>query len=109
VKEDLKDLIRGSSDPGEGRNRVREILQAGVLGSLQRAGAMVPLAFQGGTALRFLFAIRRYSEDLDFALENPEGGYDFRKHLRAVPSEPVSARAGPAERDRHEHGYDVMG
>jgi hypothetical protein len=42
---------------------------------------MIPLAFQGGTALRFLYAIRRYSEDLDFALERPDRGYDFRAYL----------------------------
>ena len=87
MKERLKDLIRGSSDPNEARNRARELLQAEVLGSLQRAGAMVPLAFQGGTALRFLYAIHRYSEDLDFALERPEGGYDFRRYLRAIQSD----------------------
>jgi len=91
VKERLKDLIQGSSGPNEARNRVREHLQAEILGSLQRSGAMVPLAFQGGTALRFLYAIRRYSEDLDFSLERPEerpqSGYDFRRYLRTVQSD----------------------
>lgn len=48
---------------------------------------MIPLAFQGGTALRFLYAIRRYSEDLDFALERPDRGYDFRSYLRAIESD----------------------
>lgn len=43
---------------------------------------MIPLAFQGGTALRFLYSIRRYSEDLDFALERPDRGYDFRAYLQ---------------------------
>jgi hypothetical protein len=87
MKERLKDLIRGSSSPNEARNRMRELLQAEILGSLQRSGAMVPLAFQGGTALRFLYAIRRYSEDLDFALERPEGRYDFRRYLHEVRSD----------------------
>lgn len=87
MKERLKDLIHDSSSPNEARNRIREFLQAEILGSLQRSGAMVPLAFQGGTALRFLYAIRRYSEDLDFALERPEGGYDFRRYLRAIQSD----------------------
>lgn len=45
---------------------------------------MIPLAFQGGTALRFLYALRRYSEDLDFALERPDRGYDFRSYLQRV-------------------------
>jgi hypothetical protein len=43
---------------------VREYLQARMLRSLQRAGAMQTLAFHGGTSLRFLYDIPRYSEDL---------------------------------------------
>jgi hypothetical protein len=66
MKEDLRSRLQGISGPVEGGNRVREYLQARILASLQRSGAMVPLAFQGGTALRFLYSIRRYSEDLDF-------------------------------------------
>jgi predicted nucleotidyltransferase component of viral defense system len=45
---------------------------------------MIHLAFQGGTALRFLYAIPRYSEALDFALEKPGSSYDFRAYLRAI-------------------------
>jgi hypothetical protein len=82
MREDLKDLLRGSVGATESRNRLREFLQARILASLQRAGAMVPLAFQGGTALRFLYSIRRYSEDLDFALERPNRGYDFPSYLQ---------------------------
>lgn len=71
MKERLKDLVHTSSNTTEARNRIREYLHAEILGSLQRSGTMVPLAFQGGTALRFLYSIRRFSEDLDFALERP--------------------------------------
>jgi hypothetical protein len=77
------------------RNLVREFLQAQVLAALQRAGAMVPLAFQGGTALRFLYSIRRYSEDLEFALERTEAGYDLRAYLDAIRA------------DLRRDGYDV--
>jgi hypothetical protein len=56
---------------------------------------MVPLAFQGGTALRFLYSIRRYSEDLDFALERRDAGYDFRGYLETVGA------------DMRRDGYDV--
>jgi hypothetical protein len=95
MKEELRSRLQGISGPLEGENRVREYLQARILASLQRSGAMVPLAFQGGTALRFLFSIRRYSEDLDFALERPDHGYDFRSYLQAVQS------------DLKREGYDV--
>ena len=64
MKDHLLQLVQ-AANPVQGRNIVREYLQARILGALQRAGAMVPLAFQGGTSLRFLFAIPRYSEDLD--------------------------------------------
>ena len=77
------------------RNLAREFLQASILAALQRAGAMVGLAFQGGAALRFLYSIRRYSEDLDFALERAGAGYDFRAYLEAVRA------------DLRRDGYDV--
>jgi predicted nucleotidyltransferase component of viral defense system len=87
MKAYIEQLLRNVANPITGRNMVREYLQARILESLQRAGAMVPLAFHGGTALRFLYAIPRYSEDLDFALEKPDDGYDFRAYLRAIQEE----------------------
>ncbi|MDH4136458.1 MAG: nucleotidyl transferase AbiEii/AbiGii toxin family protein, partial [Anaerolineae bacterium] len=95
MKEYLSELVRGSPTPAQARNVTREYLQARILGSLQRAGAMIPLAFHGGTALRFLFASARYSEDLDFALEQARtlassvepSQYDFRVYLRAIRTE----------------------
>jgi hypothetical protein len=87
MKERLREILRGRDAGPAARNLVREYLQANVLGALQRAGAMVPLAFHGGTALRFLYLIRRHSEDLDFALERPDGGYDFRGYLEAIRSD----------------------
>jgi len=66
---------------------VREYLQARILGVLQRSGAMIPLAFQGGTALRFLYSSARYSEDLDFALERSRSQYDLRSYLERIRGE----------------------
>ena len=69
MKDYLVELVRKCPTALHARNLTREYLQARILGCLQRAGAMVPLAFHGGTALRFLYSIPRYSEDLGFALE----------------------------------------
>jgi predicted nucleotidyltransferase component of viral defense system len=66
---------------------VREYLQSRILGVLQRCGAMIPLAFQGGTALRFLYSSSRYSEDLDFALEGSPFQYDLRSYLERIRQE----------------------
>lgn len=84
MKDYLAELTRRNPDPLQGRNAAREYLQARILGALQRAGAMVPLAFHGGTALRFLYALPRYSEDLDFALERRPESYDFRTYLGVI-------------------------
>ena len=95
MKARLRDLLHGAGPGPAARNLTREFLQAAILAALQRAGAMVPLAFQGGTALRFLYSIRRYSEDLDFALERAGAGYDFRGYLEAIRA------------DLRRDGYDV--
>lgn len=84
MKEYLKTLIQSASSAGEARNLAREYLQALTLQSLQRAGAMTAIAFHGGTALRFLYSLPRYSEDLDFALERPSHTYDFRSYLQSI-------------------------
>jgi predicted nucleotidyltransferase component of viral defense system len=87
MKAFIETILRNVGDPITGRNLVREYLQVRILESLQRAGAMVSLAFHGGTALRILFAIPRYSEDLDFALEWPAANYNFRAYLQAIQDE----------------------
>jgi hypothetical protein len=84
MKEYLINLVNQSPVQGQGRNLAREYLQARILSVLQRAGAMIPLAFHGGTALRFLFAHGRYSEDLDFALEGDRNLYNLQGYLRAI-------------------------
>jgi predicted nucleotidyltransferase component of viral defense system len=72
VKDHLLSLAAAQPDPRARLNLVREYLQAHMLRSAQEAGAFAALAFQGGTALRFLHGLRRFSEDLDFALERPK-------------------------------------
>jgi predicted nucleotidyltransferase component of viral defense system len=87
MKDYLIDRLQTTSTPIQGRNMAREYLQARILGCLQRIGAMIPLAFHGGTALRFLYASARYSEDLDFTLERASSHYDFRAYLQAIRAE----------------------
>jgi predicted nucleotidyltransferase component of viral defense system len=51
------------------RNLAREYLQVYLLRLLHEAHAHAGLVFQGGTALRLLHRLPRYSEDLDFSTE----------------------------------------
>jgi len=86
MKEHLLEIVRSETSPERALHAAREYLQALILEALQRSGAMLTLAFHGGTALRFLYSSRRFSEDLDFALERPGPEYDFRGHLLAIQS-----------------------
>ena len=84
MKEYLRTLVQANPNPLQGRNIAREYLQARILENLQKMGAFVPLAFQGGTALRFLYGLRRFSEDLDFSLENGKNAFDFEYYLQGL-------------------------
>jgi predicted nucleotidyltransferase component of viral defense system len=95
LKDHLLTLAAEEPDRRRRLNLVREYLQAFILRSLQDAGAFAALAFQGGTALRFLYGLRRFSEDLDFSLERPE-------HDRGLT---ILAEAG--RRDLTQSGYAV--
>lgn len=87
MKEYLVQLVDEAPSPAQARHVVREYLQARILNCLQRAGAMIPLAFHGGTALRFLYGSPRFSEDLDFTLERDRAQFDFRASLKAIKTQ----------------------
>lgn len=80
----LKQILHGVNNPILGRCLVREYLQARLLQSLQDGGVFNSWAFQGGTALRFLFSMPRFSEDLDFGLIEPRAMEDFRDHVTSA-------------------------
>src|SRR5660397_97867 len=76
VKEYLREIVERSA-PRDAVNIMREYLQARILESLQESGAWASMAFMGGTSLRFLYRLPRFSGDLDFTLEDSSGDFDF--------------------------------
>lgn len=66
---------------------LREIVQELALLGLWRAKFYEHAAFYGGTALRIFHGLRRFSEDLDFSLQQPVKGFDPGPYLRAVGEE----------------------
>lgn len=69
----------------EQENALKEIAQEIALMALSQAGFFRIAAFQGGTCLRILYGLERFSEDLDFVLETPDPDFnwgDYVKNMR---------------------------
>lgn len=72
------------SSANSGFYALREILQEVVLVALYDAGFFKQAAFYGGTALRILHHLPRFSEDLDFSLLEPQPGFDMSPFRQAI-------------------------
>jgi predicted nucleotidyltransferase component of viral defense system len=68
-------------------NALKEILQEVILLGLARNGFFEKAAFYGGTALRILHGLDRFSEDLDFTLFRPEASFNFDKYFSGLERE----------------------
>lgn len=81
------DLIReklrayGATNRLEEENATKEILQEVALYGLWKADFFDKAVFQGGTSLRILHGLPRFSEDLDFMLLEPNPGFDWSPYL----------------------------
>ena len=74
----LKKQVAGFPTREEKLNHLRETLQILILKIIYDTGYFRNLSFVGGTALRFLYDLRRFSEALDFSLFE-KSHYDFRQ------------------------------
>ena len=63
---------------------LREILQEIVLLGLYRAGFFDHAVFYGGTALRILYGLDRFSEDLDFSLLKADKHFDLGVYEKSI-------------------------
>jgi predicted nucleotidyltransferase component of viral defense system len=68
----------------EQENALQEIMQHYVLASLSRSGLFSEAMFHGGTCLRIVHGMNRFSEDLDFLLKQPDPAFAWQKHLDRV-------------------------
>lgn len=68
-------------------NALKEIVQEIALLGLWRAKFFEHAAFYGGTSLRILYGIDRFSEDIDFSLLEPQKNFALKPYLDAVGNE----------------------
>ncbi len=65
-------------------NLIREYLQVMILKAIYQSPYGKGLSFMGGTCLRICHNLKRYSEDLDFALDKSISGYSFHELTETV-------------------------
>ena len=63
---------------------IREIVQSIVLIGLSRSGFFSKASFYGGTALRIFYNLNRYSEDLDFTLNNVDPDFSIETYTDKI-------------------------
>ncbi|MCY4153467.1 MAG: nucleotidyl transferase AbiEii/AbiGii toxin family protein [Aestuariivita sp.] len=68
----------------EEENAIKEILQEIALYALWRADFFDVALFQGGTSLRILHDLPRFSEDLDFILAKPDPEFNWTPYLNVL-------------------------
>lgn len=83
MKEHLQQLIE-KKPPDQRKNLAREYLQARILGFIQEKKGFSSWIFLGGTALRFLFDLPRFSEDLDFSLAMTQEKSAFQEMIEGI-------------------------
>lgn len=73
-----------AKDPLQEEQALKEIMQEIALYALWRANFFNVAAFQGGTSLRILHHLPRFSEDLDFMLKQPDQAFAWSSYLQPV-------------------------
>lgn len=72
------------SGPIEGENALKEIVQEIMLFALWRTDFFAVAAFQGGTSLRILHGLHRFSENIDFILREPNLEFEWKPYLENI-------------------------
>jgi hypothetical protein len=68
-------------------NALKEVFQEITLLGLYRGGFFDKAAFYGGTSLRILYGLDRFSEDLDFSLLEKNKDFDIEKYFPSIVNE----------------------
>lgn len=74
----------GATNAVEEENATKEIIQEIALYALWRGDFFDNALFQGGTSLRIMHRLPRFSEDLDFILRSPNPEFDWAPYLKIL-------------------------
>ena len=87
MRDYIKSIVNKKLSADDNLNRVREYIQAYFLYIIYRKKYYQDMVFTGGTALRFIYQIRRFSEDIDFSLSAKAKQIDFNEMMRDIAQE----------------------
>jgi len=83
MKERALSIAAEEKNPQLSFNKLREYIQHVILRELFEQGSLDDIVFHGGTALRILFDLRRFSEDLDFHTRK-NNKFDLKKAVNKI-------------------------
>jgi len=95
MRDQAVQIAAAAPDDRSARNQLREYLQHVVLRALFARDVLQDLVFHGGTALRIVHGLPRFSEDLDLHTAGPGVAFEMASHLPAL------------QRDLEQAGYRV--
>lgn len=97
MNETIEEMLQKYSPKSqvEQERALREILQEIALVGLWRGKFFEHAAFYGGTALRILYGLDRFSEDLDFTLFKPDANFRWAPYAKTLVDE------------MHSYGFEV--
>jgi len=93
--------------PIEEENALKEIVQEIILFALWRAEFFEVAAFQGGTSLRILYGLPRFSEDIDFVLQQPDSDFSWQPYLDSLTETCMEFGIEPEALDRKQMDRNV--
>ncbi|MBS0645833.1 MAG: nucleotidyl transferase AbiEii/AbiGii toxin family protein [Verrucomicrobia bacterium] len=83
----IQQMLNSYPDEMSQIDKLREVLQQAALLGLARHQFFQYAVFYGGTALRIIYGLDRYSEDLDFSLLKADPDFDFTPFIYGMYQE----------------------
>lgn len=89
-------------------NALKEILQEIALYALSSTDFFSKALFQGGTSLRILYQLPRFSEDLDFILKHRDARFQWEKYVEQIKKIFMLYGIEPEVKDRSKEGETIQ-
>jgi len=87
MRDYIEKVINKNYSAYENRNLLIEYLQKFILFIIYRKKIFREIVFTGGTCIRLIYGMNRFSEDLDYSLSYSTKNYDFLKMIKLIKAE----------------------